>query len=104
VQLFFSDGLHSLSVFEERGHLSGPATATAGFSERAVEIGGRTMQAYTGSVGEAVVWESDSVVFTAVSDAPWTDLASAVRDLPRLDSPGTLQRVAQTVVSMFRLR
>jgi hypothetical protein len=104
VQLFFSDGLHGLSIFEERGHLSGPPATTAGLSGRAVEIAGRMMQAYSGSVGEAVVWESDSVVFTVVSDAPWTDVASAVGDLPHLETPGRLQRVARTVVSLFRWR
>ena len=56
------------------------------------------------SVGEAVVWESDGVVYTAVTDAPWSDLAGAVRDLPHGDPPGRLRRVAQTVVSLFRWR
>jgi hypothetical protein len=55
-------------------------------------------------VGEAVVWESDGLVYTAVTDAPWTDLAGAVRDLPHADPPGRLRRVAQTVVSLFRWR
>ena len=56
------------------------------------------------SVGEAVVWESDGMVYTAVTDAPWIDLAGAVRDLPHADPPGRLRRVAQAVVSLFRWR
>lgn len=106
VQQFFSDGLHGLSVFEQPGHLSGAETTLAGEtgSGRKVEISGHTMRAYSASVGEAVVWESGGVVYTAVTDAPWSDLAGAVRDLPHADPPGRLRRVAQTVVSLFRWR
>ena len=106
VQQYFSDGLHGLSVFEQRGHLKSTETDLAGEtgSGRPVEIAGRTMRAYSASVGDAVVWESDGVVYTAVTDAPWSDLAGAVRDLPHADPPGRLRRVAQAVVSMFRWR
>jgi hypothetical protein len=106
VQQFYSDGLHGLSVFEQRGHLKNAKTGLAGASGsgRGVEIAGRTMRAYSASVGEAVVWESDGVVYTAVTDAPWSDLAAAVRDLPHADPPGRLRKVAQAVVSLFRWR
>jgi hypothetical protein len=106
VQQFFSDGLHGLSVFEQRGHLGAAETGLAGESGagRKVEISGHTMRAYYASVGEAVVWESDDMVYTAVTDAPWMDLAGAVRDLPHADPPGRLRRVAQAVVSLFRWR
>jgi hypothetical protein len=95
-----------LSVFEQSGHLKVTETDLAGEtgSGRRVEISGRTMRAYSASVGEAVVWESDGVVYTAVTDAPWGDLAGAVRDLPHADPPGRLRRVAQAVVSLFRWR
>jgi len=104
VQQFFSDGLHGLSVFEQPGHLAGAETTLAGEtgSGRMVEIAGHTMRAYSASVGEAVVWDGDGVVYTAVTDAPWSDLAGAVRDLPHADPPGRLRRVAETVVSLFR--
>jgi MucB/RseB family protein len=106
VQQYFSDGLHGLSVFEQRGHLKSAESNLTGETGtgRRVEISGRTMRAYSASVGEAVVWESDGVVYTAVTDAPWSDLAGAVRDLPHADPPGRLRRVAQTVVSLFRWR
>ena len=106
MQQFFSDGLHGLSVFEQRGHLSGAETSLAGGSGRGrvVEISGHTMRAYSASVGEAVVWESDGMVYTAVTDAPWMDLTGAVQDLPHVEPPGRLRRVAQAVVSLFRWR
>lgn len=104
VQQFYSDGLHGLSVFEQRGHLRGARTDLAGRLGRGreIEIAGHAMRAYTASVGEAVVWESDGVVYTAVTDAPWSDLAAAVEDLPHADPPGRLRQVAQAVVSIFR--
>ena len=104
MQQYFSDGLHGLSVFEQRGHLKTTETDLAGEtgSGRRVEIADRTMRAYSASVGEAVIWESDGVVYTAVTDAAWSDLVGAVRDLPHVDRPGRLRRVAQTVVSLFR--
>jgi len=106
VQQFFSDGLHGLSVFEQRGHLRGAETSLAGETGggREVEIAGHTMRAYSASVGEAIVWESDGMVYTAVTDGPWMDLAGAVKDLPHADPPGRLRRVAQAVVSLFRWR
>jgi hypothetical protein len=106
VHQYFSDGLHGLSVFEQRGHLKSSKADLAGEtgSGRRVEIAGRTMRAYSASVGEAVVWESDGVVYTAVTDAPWSDLAGAVEDLPHADPPGRLRLVAQAVVSLFRWR
>ena len=106
VHQYFSDGLHGLSVFEQRGHLKSTKKDLAGAtgSGRRVEIAGRRMRAYSASVGEAVVWESDGVVYTAVTDAPWSDLAGAVEDLPHSDPPGRLRRVAQAMVSLFRWR
>lgn len=105
VQQYFSDGLHGLSVFEQRGHLKSTDEDLAGEGAgRRVEIAGQTMRAYSASVGEAVVWESDGVVYTAVTGAPWSDLAAAVEDLPHSDPPGRLRRLAQTVVSLFRWR
>jgi sigma-E factor negative regulatory protein RseB len=106
VQQFYSDGLHGLSVFEQGGHLRAAETSLAGDSRsgREVEIAGHTVRAYFASVGEATVWESDGIVYTAVTDAPWSDLAGAVQDLPHADRPGRLWRVAQAVVSLFRWR
>src|SRR5579884_4068898 len=106
VQQFFSDGLHGLSVFEQPGHLSGAETSPAGDSGagREVEIAGHTLRAYSASVGEAAVWEGEGMVYTAVTDAPWMDLAGAVKDLPHTDPPGRLRRVAQALVSLFRWR
>jgi hypothetical protein len=97
VHLFYSDGLHGLSVFEQRGRL-GP-WARGG---REVELTGRTMRAYSTAAGDAAVWEGDGLVYTVVSDGPWQDLAAAARALPHKERSGRLRKVAEVVVSLFR--
>lgn len=101
MHLFYSDGLHALSVFEERGRLS---TASMPGGGQRMELAGHAVRAYTSSVGETVVWEGDGVVYTLVSDAPWADVAAAVGDLPHAERPGRLRLVAEAVVSLFRWR
>ena len=101
IHLFYSDGLHGLSVFEQRGHLSASAMPAGG---RAVELDGRTVRTWSTSAGETVVWESDGVVYTVVSDAPRMDVISAVGDLPHSQRAKRVRRVAEVVVSLFRWR
>lgn len=101
IHLFYSDGLHALSVFEQRGRLK---TASLPAGAKRMELAGHAVRAYSTSVGETVVWEGDGVVYTVVSDAPWADVAAAVDDLPHSERPKRLRRVAETVVSLFRWR
>jgi sigma-E factor negative regulatory protein RseB len=99
LHFFYSDGLHGLSVFEQRGRLTARAMPAGG---RRVEIGGHTVRSWSTSVGDVTVWEGDGVVYTVVSDAP--DATTAVEDLPHADRPKRLRRVAEVVVSLFRWR
>ena len=101
IHLFYSDGLHGLSVFEQRGHLSAAAMPAGG---RRVELDGRTVRTWSTPAGETVVWESDGVVYTVVSDASRVDVAAAVGKLPHSERPKRLRRVAEVVVSLFRWR
>ncbi|MGH9042360.1 MAG: sigma-E factor regulatory protein RseB domain-containing protein [Acidimicrobiia bacterium] len=101
IHLFYSDGLHGLSVFEQRGHLSASAMPEGG---RRVELDGRTVRSWSTPAGETVVWESDGVVYTVISDATPADVAAAVGDLPHSQRAKRLRRVAEVVVSIFRWR
>ena len=97
---FYSDGLHGLSVFEQRGRLTKAALPSGG---RDVEVDGYSVRSYAASVGEAMVWEGDGVVYTVVSDAPWVDAAAVVKGLPHVaERPRRLRRLAEVVVSLFR--
>jgi negative regulator of sigma E activity len=99
LHFFYSDGLHGLSVFEQRGRLTARAMPHGG---RRVEVGGHSVRSWLTSVGEVMVWEGDGVVYTVVSDAP--DAVTAVEDLSHAERPGRLRRVAEVVVSLFRWR
>lgn len=101
VHLFYSDGLHGLSVFEQPGRLRGSGTPAGG---RRVEVGGHPVRAYSTSAGETVLWEGEGVVYTVVSDAPFSDVASAVAMLPHAPRDGRLRQLADVVVSIFRWR
>ena len=101
IHLFYSDGLHGLSVFEQRGRLKTRSMPPGG---RRMELAGHHVRAYSTSVGETVVWEGDGVVYTVVSDAPWPDVAAAVSGLPHSERQKRLRRVAEVVVSLFRWR
>jgi len=102
LHFFYSDGLHGLSVFEQRGRLTKAALPGGG---REVEVSGHGVRSYAVSVGEAMVWEGEGIVYTVVSDAPWVDAAAVVKDLPHAaERPRRLRRLADVVVSVFRLR
>ena len=101
IHLFYSDGLHGLSVFEQRGQLSASAMPSG---DRRMELDGRTVRTWSTPAGETVVWESDGVVYTVVSDGTRADVAAAVGDLPHSQPHKRLRRVAEVVVSLFRWR
>lgn len=101
LHLFYSDGLHGLSVFEQRGRLTQRSMPEGG---RTVELAGSEVRSYSTSVGEAVIWEGEGVVYTVVSDAHRDDVAAAVAGLSHAGGPGRLQQVAEAVAALFRWR
>ena len=72
LQMIYSDGLATVSLFEQRGHLA--EDALEGFQR--ADVGGTTAWTRAGPPAQ-VVWESDGSVLTLVADAP-ADLVSAV--------------------------
>lgn len=78
LHLVYSDGLYTLSVYEQFGRLDRDALDGAG----RYEVGGRTIWRWPGSEPERVVWSSDELTFTVVSDAPMDVVVNAVGGLP----------------------
>ena len=90
--LLYSDGLHGVSVFAQRGSLDGddlPAGA------RRVQVGERTAFAYAWPSGEAVTWTAGGVVYTVVGDGPAEDVLTVARSLPEPPSTSMLTRLRQ---------
>ncbi len=100
VHLSYSDGIASVSVFEQRGRLD--EDGLAGSHRRtarghAVWVGGQ--------VPRRVVWSSGSTVYTVVADAPEATVDAVVAALPHRaagDGPlGRLGRGLNRVASWF---
>ncbi len=67
VMFFYSDGLFSASVYEQRGDLNWDALPAGGTT---TSVDGNRARAYNRPSGDVLVWERDGLVYTAVSDAP----------------------------------
>jgi hypothetical protein len=97
--LFYSDGLHGLSVFQQRGRLAWSRLPSGGTP---AEVGGRTVRAYALPGGETLVWDGGGVTYTVVSDAPIDDIAAVVRDLPTARRPSRLAQIASSIAGIVR--
>lgn len=90
LHLLYTDGLSTMSVFEEHGRL--PASGLHGW--RAARLAGRRVWV-AGALPEQVAWSGRRMVFTVVSDAAPQQLDAAVRALPHAARPGLLRRLEQ---------
>jgi sigma-E factor negative regulatory protein RseB len=83
VHLSYSDGLASVSLFEQRGRLD--SERLEGF--RPQQLGGRAVYVRDG-VPQRVMWSADGTVFTLVADAPADTVRQIVRRLPAPPAEG----------------
>ena len=97
-QLYYTDGVLSVSVFEQPGRLDWSVLPPDGDT---VEIGGRPARRYALPVGEAWVFERGGVVYTCVGDAPADEVAAIAADVSAPE-PSRAARFAELVVDPFR--
>jgi hypothetical protein len=83
LQLFYGDGLFSLSVFEQDGLVDWGSVPEGG---RRTSVEGRRAQTYSTAAGTVAVWGEGGLVLTCISDAP-VDAVQAV--LPGIVSDDT---------------
>jgi sigma-E factor negative regulatory protein RseB len=76
VELSYSDGLSSVSLFVQRGDLPRKLTGW-----HAVVLGGWSVLARD-SLGQRLTWVGDGHVLTLIADAPTDTISAAVRALP----------------------
>jgi hypothetical protein len=98
VQLYYSDGLLGLSVFEREGDLDWDALPSGG---RRVQLHGTPARVYTTIAGSAAVWTADGITYTAVTDAPDDEVAAIVADMDRADEPGTMEDIGRFITRPF---
>ncbi|MFM8304172.1 MAG: hypothetical protein ACKOA9_07755 [Actinomycetota bacterium] len=103
IQLYYSDGLFGVSVFQQRGDLARRGLPPGGDE---VDVDGATAWGYAVAGGTVLVWDHDEVTRTVVSDATVADLrvfAAAFDD--RSDTePSTIERIADFVLGPFGWR
>jgi hypothetical protein len=98
VQLAYSDGLLSASVFEQPGRLNWDTLPAGG---QASDVDGHPAVVYALPVGDAVVWEHAGVVYTSVGDMPVGDLLAIAVDVSRGGENGGVTRMARVVLAPF---
>jgi hypothetical protein len=98
LHLFYSDGLYTVSVFEQEGDLD-PTGLPAGAESRTVD--GRNVRQYRTPGGVVMVWQSDDVVYTTVSDAPVDQIDGVVADFGPSGSSSPVDRVTDFVLGPF---
>ena len=98
VQIYYADGVFGLSVFEHKGSLAWDELPAGGHD---TQLGDRRARAYEFATGRALVWESDGVVYTLVSDAPPSEVAKVARDFGSQDHDDTLDQIGDFVTAPF---
>ncbi|HEU5301394.1 MAG TPA: sigma-E factor regulatory protein RseB domain-containing protein [Acidimicrobiia bacterium] len=96
IQLFYADGLFSLSVFEQAGVVDWSSIPAGGVRG---EVGGNRAHTFATATGTVVVWGTDDVVLTAISDAPPDAVAVALEGVKA--SRGFFPRAADFVLGPF---
>jgi len=97
VQLFYSDGLFSLSVFEQAGLVDWSSLPDGG---NAITVGSERARSYATDAGSVVVWGRDGLVLTSVSDAPPDTVLDAVAGVATAGH-GILDDVVDFVLEPF---
>jgi len=98
LHLFYSDGLFSVSVFEQEGVLDWTGLPSGGQPRT---VAGRDARQYRTSGGVVTVWQAGDVVYTTVSDAPLDQVDTMLDDFNPSGSPNVLERVTDFVVGPF---
>lgn len=90
--LIYSDGLYSLSLYQQQGRL---ATSAVDGAVRLTTDDGGNVWRWPGSEPRRVVWTGDRLTFTALTDAPTDELLTAVSGLPTSGSGSILDRLSR---------
>lgn len=98
VQLFYSDGIFGLSMFEQRGELDWGALPP-GATVRS--IGGHEARQYATPGGEVLVWTAAGTIFTSVSDAPSDEVDAWVVDFLPTEHSSAVDSIAKFVLGPF---
>lgn len=97
-QLYYSDGVIGLSVFETAGDLAWDELPAGGWW---TTLEGSRARVYPTAAGTAVVWEHHDVTYTCVTDGPMDEVKEIASDFARWDESSTLEDVGRYVTGPF---
>lgn len=97
VQLFYSDGLFNLSVFEQTGEVDWNALPEG--TDR--DLDGTKTRSYATPTSTVVVWGDAGFAITCVGDAPPDEIDAIVRNLRTADDDSILDDIADFVLGPF---
>jgi sigma-E factor negative regulatory protein RseB len=99
VQLYYGDGLFTLSIFEQRGRVDWGALPPG----HGGSIGTVRARTYSTAVGTVVVWAHHDLVLTAVGDGPPDAVVAAAADLNGVANASSwIDSVTDFVLGPFR--
>jgi hypothetical protein len=97
VQLFYSDGIFTASVFEQQGDLDWGSLPAGGVASELADT--RTV-VYHEPSGDVAVWHRDGLVYTCVTDAP-SDVFSHMVGALASDQRSTPESIVDFVLGPF---
>ncbi len=97
VQLFYSDGLFTMSLFEQSGDVDWDALPHG--VERDVE--GTRTRSFSTATATVVVWGQGGLTITCVGDAPHDELVDVMRTLHASSGSDAFEDVADFVLGPF---
>jgi sigma-E factor negative regulatory protein RseB len=98
LQLYYSDGLHGMSVFEQRGRLAHDAFPGGGHD---ATLSGHRVRVYDNAGGRTIVWDTGRAVYACVTDAPPGAVGTLLTKLPAHRGRGTVAGVMHFVLAPF---
>jgi hypothetical protein len=98
LQLYYSDGLLGMSVFEQHGTLIHDAMPSGGHD---ATVSGRRVRVYDAAGGRTIVWDTGKAVYACVTDAPPSAVGSLLTKLPAHRGRGALAGAMHFVLAPF---
>jgi hypothetical protein len=98
LQLYYSDGLHGLSLFEKRGRLDHDALPGSG---RDTTVNGHSVRVYDNAAGRTLVWDTSTSVYACVTDAPPGAVPTLLQKFPAHRGRGALTGLMHFVLAPF---
>lgn len=97
-ELFYSDGLNSVSVFEWEGSIE-PGSLPPGGTWRRAPNG--ELRTYDSPIGCVSVWDANGMTFAVVSEASALETSRIVAALPQDTTPDRITRISRFLTGPF---